>query len=156
MSREEAIVVTGEIYPGDNEHAEYIWVGKCPYCGEKHTHNVGNDLDKVLDALGTRLAHCAEREGTEKYYTLTVDDNWRKEFDKREVKSFDEPRQAARARAEGTREILAEADEVLAEGLAEAGIIPETDLDEVELTVEMEALDQMENTSEFEIIEEEK
>ena len=146
MGRENAILVKGIILPGDNEHAEFVWEGTCPYCGEKHYHNVGHDLDKVLDALGTRLAHCAEREGTEKYYTLTVDDNWRKEFDKREINKFDEPAQSARHRAEATREAVIEAEEILEQNLTDDKLD-----EEVELTIEMDALDEMENTAEFEV-----
>lgn len=38
---------------------EWYWVvSACPYCGKKHMHGAGRELEKVEDFLSFRVAHC--------------------------------------------------------------------------------------------------
>lgn len=104
-------IVVGEIKMPQEHGGEYIWKGRCPFCNKKHHHGVGHDLDKVNDAMGDRLAHCAERSNTEEHYKITIEPGWRKEFDKHEIDRLGQRRAAARRTSEDTKELLLEIDE---------------------------------------------
>jgi hypothetical protein len=45
--------------PAPRGRVEYDWmIPKCPYCGKKHWHGAGDDINEVHRFLGDRVAHC--------------------------------------------------------------------------------------------------
>lgn len=58
------------VYPTRKDGC-YLWkLLSCPYCGKKHLHGAGTELDEVGGYLGHRTAHCVGKHNQSAGYRL--------------------------------------------------------------------------------------